>query len=134
MEKGRLTGYKTYNDKGVIETTASYIYSGDDITEEKTLSASGDILNTTQKEYLNGQLVSQTEKDGKGIVLTVTHFKRNANNDVIEYLVSVSKDNKEFKFTYEYEYDSTGNWTKQTRFYNGEIENIVMRNIEYYKA
>ena len=38
----------------------------------------------------------------------------------------------EYKFSYEYEYDSAGNWIKQTRFYDGQIENIVMRNIEYF--
>jgi hypothetical protein len=133
IENGKLTGYKTFNENGGLIASSRYVYTGDGITEEKTLNGNGEVVGTVQKELLKGQLVSQSEKDAKGLLLTVTRFKRNSNNDVIEYLVSVSKDNKDFKFTYEYEYDNAGNWTKQTRFYNGQIESIVVRNIEYYK-
>lgn len=34
----------------------------------------------------------------------------------------------------EYEYDTAGNWIKQTKFYESLIVNIVVRNIEYFKV
>jgi hypothetical protein len=136
LQDGRITGYKTYNENGVLETTLSYGYSGDEITEEKILNSNGELVSSVRKEFLNGQLVSQSEKDSYGNVKTTRLFKRNASNDVVECLIVLSKDNKEYKFTYEYEYeyDSAGNWIQQTRFYEGQIENIVVRNIEYYKS
>jgi hypothetical protein len=134
LQGKKVTGVKIYNEKGSIETILDYVYSGDEISEEKTLNSNGELVSSVQKEFLNGQLVSQTEKDSDGNVQTTRKFKRNASNDVVECLIVLSKDNKEYKFTYEYEYDSAGNWIQQTRFYEGKIENIVVRNIEYYKA
>ena len=134
IEGNKVTGYKVFDEKGSIESIISFNYSGDQITEEKTLDGNGEPISSVLKEYLNGQLVLETEKDSRGDVKSITRFKRNANNDILEYLVSVPKDNGEFKFTYEYEYDNAGNWIKQTKYYDGQIENIIVRNIEYYKS
>jgi hypothetical protein len=123
-----------YNENGIIETTLNYVYSGDEISEEKTINSNSEFVSSVQKEFLNGQLVSQTEKGNNGDVQIIRKFKRNPSNDIIENLIILPKDNKEYKFTYEYEYDSVGNWIKQTRFYDGQIENIVIRNIEYFKS
>lgn len=130
----RVTGVKVYDENGRIESTLNYVYSGDEISEEKTLNGNGDVVSSIQKEFLNGQLVSQTEKDNIGNVISISKFKRNASNDIIECLFTVTKDNKEYKITYEYEYDNAGNWIKQTKFYDSQIVNIVVRNIEYYTA
>jgi hypothetical protein len=131
LQDGRITGYKIYNENGKLETTLSYAYSGDDITEEKTLNEKGEAISSIQKEILSGQLVAQTEKDNNGNVIRTSKYKRNANNDVTECLTVIAKDNKEFKLTYEFEYDGAGNWIKQTQFYDGAIINISLRNIEY---
>jgi hypothetical protein len=133
IQGGKITGHKIYNENGVLQTIMSYVYSGDDLIEEKTLNEKGELVSSVQKEILNGQIVSQTEKDDKGTVIKTSKFKRNANNDIEECLTVVAKDNKEFKLTYEFEYDGAGNWTKQTQFYDGAIINIILRNIEYYK-
>jgi hypothetical protein len=130
----RVTGVKIYDENGRIESTLNYVYSGDEISEEKTLNGNGDVVSSIQKEFLNGQLVSQTEKDNIGNVISISKFKRNDSNDIIECLFTVTKDNKEYKITYEYEYDNAGNWIKQTKFYDSQIVNIVVRNIEYYTA
>jgi hypothetical protein len=132
LQDGRVTAYNIYNESGVIETTLNYVYSGDEISEEKTLNSKGEVVSSVQNEFLNGQLVSQTYKDSNGNVQSIRKFKRNASNDIIEYHILTTTDNMEYKFIYEYEYDSAGNWIKQTRFYDGQIENIVMRNIEYF--
>jgi hypothetical protein len=87
-----------------------------------------------KNEFLNGQLVSQTEKDSIGEVKTITRYKRNINNDIEEYLISVPKDNQEYIIKFEYEYDKEGNWVKQTQFYNGEIASIILRDITYFNS
>jgi antitoxin component YwqK of YwqJK toxin-antitoxin module len=131
MKGKKVTGYKIYNEKGVLESTLNYFYSGDDMLEERTLNSNCAVVGSVKNEFLNGQLVSMTEKDGNEEIKTINKIKRNAGNDVIESLTKVLKDNSEFKFTFEYEYDNAGNWIKQTKFYNGQIVNIVVRNIEY---
>jgi len=130
----RVTGVITYDENGKIESILKYAYSGDEISEEKTLKSDGEVVSIVRNEFINGQLVSQTEKDNNGNVISISKFKRNINNDVIECLVTVTKESKNYGFTYEYEYDNAGNWIKQTKFYNGQIVNIVIRNIEYYKV
>ena len=130
----QVTGCKIYNENGIAESICNYVYSGDEISEVKTLNTKGEVISSVQNEYLNGHLVSQTEKDSNGDVISVTKFKRNANNDIVESIILLSKDNKEYKISFEYEYDNTGNWIKQTKIYNGQIENIVVRNIEYFKV
>lgn len=130
----KTTGCKIYNENGTVETTCDYVYSGDEISEEKTLNTKGEVISLVQNEYLNGQLVSQTERDSNGDVISINKFKRNTSNDIVESVILVSKYNKEYKITFEYEYDSSGNWIKQTKIYNGQIENIILRNIEYFKV
>jgi hypothetical protein len=134
LGRGKVTGVKTYDENGKIESMLTYIYSGDEILEEKTFNSNGEAVSTVQKEFLNGQLVTETEKDNKGNVISISRFKRNPNNDIIECLYTVTKDNQDYKLTYEYEYDAAGNWIKQTKFYDNQIVNIVVRNIEYYKV
>jgi hypothetical protein len=134
FQGGRVTGYKIYNESGIIETSVKYVYSGDELSEEKTLNSNGEVVGLLQREYLNGQLASETEKDSTGNVQTISKFKRNSSNDVVECLIVIPKDNREYKFTYEYEYDSACNWIKQTRFYDEQIEYIILRNIEYFNV
>jgi hypothetical protein len=128
----KTTGFKSFNANGQIESTLSLTYSGEEVGEESTINADGEIISLVQNEYVNGQLVSQTEKYGNGEVKQINKYIRNANNDIIEYLIILPKDNSQFKFTYNYDYDDAGNWIKQTRLYEGEIEIVVIRNIEYY--
>jgi len=134
LNGAKVTGYKIYNENGINETTLDYEYSGDEISEEKTLNNTGEVISSVKNEFINGQLVSQTEKDNNGEVKTITRYKRNDNNDIVEYLISVPKDNMEYTIKYEYEYDSTGNWVKQTQLYKGKIVSIILRNIEYFNS
>jgi hypothetical protein len=134
FERERVIGVKIFNENGKIESIINYVYSGSEISEEKTRNGNGEVVSTVQKESLNGQVVSQIEKDSNGNMLNVSKFKRNVNNDIIECLFTVTKDNKEYKITYEYDYDSAGNWIKQTKFFDSQIVNIMVRNIEYFKV
>jgi hypothetical protein len=134
-KKKRFIRYnKIFDEKDVPVTTLNYVYTGDEITEEKTVDGNDKVTGIILKEYLNGQLVSQTEKDGDGNVTSISRYKRNTSNDVVECITTITRDNKDFKLTYEYEYDSAGNWIKQTQYYEGAIINIILRNIEYFKS
>lgn len=134
IDKEKVTGVKIYDQNGKIESTVIYAYSGNEISEEKTLNSDGKVVSIVQKEFLSGQLVSQIEKDNNGNVISISKFKRNSNNDIIECLFKITKDDKEYRLTYAYEYDTAGNWIKQTKFYESQIVNIVVRNIEYFKS
>jgi hypothetical protein len=134
VKGGKVIGYNIFNQKGSLEAKVNYVYSGDEITEENTLDNNGKPINSVLKEFSNGQLVTQTEKDNNGNIKSISRYKRNSSNDVIECLTTITKDNKDFQLLYEYEYDSAGNWIKQTQTYDGAIINIVIRNIEYYKS
>jgi hypothetical protein len=133
IQGGKITGYKIFSEDDKLETTLNYVYSGNEIAEEKTLNDKGEVISTIQKEYSDGQIITQSERDKSGAIVSKSKFNRNANNDVLECLTSIAKDNMEFKLTYEYEYDSLGNWVKQTQFYDGAIINITIRNIEYFR-
>jgi len=134
VEGGKISEVKSLDENGKIVSVTKYAYSGSEITEERTFNGNGELISVVQREFLNGQVVSQTEKDSSSNVVSISRFKRNDGNDVTECLFTVSKDNQEYKFTYEYEYDNAGNWIKQTKFYDGQIVNIIIRNIEYFKV
>lgn len=130
----KVTGYKIYNENGINETTLDYVYAGDLISEEKTLNNNGEISSSVQNEFINGQLVSQKERDGSGNVKRINRYKLNTNNDIEEYLILIPENNQEYILKFEYEYDEAGNWVKQTQFYNGEIASIIIRNITYFNS
>ncbi len=98
------------------------------------MKSDGMVISMTFNEYSDGRLVLQTEKDGNGNVNNIKKFGWNDNNDMNECLITVPKESGEFRFTYEYEYDKLGNWIKRTQFYDGNIINIVTRNITYFDS
>lgn len=132
LDGGRAAGLKIYDENKTIVKSFEYKYSGNDICETKTLDSDGSVTGAVINDFVDGELVSQTEKDGNGTVKTISKFIRNSNNDVTEYVISVPQDNSEYKFLFEYEYDEAGNWIRQTQYYDGRIVNIVIRNITYY--
>jgi hypothetical protein len=132
LEDGKVREVKEYNEEGTVENIYKYEYAGNDISAGIVLNKSGETVSSFNYEFLNGQICTQTEKNSTGDVWTVTKYKRNSNNDIIETIKSYAKDENEYKPTFEYEYDKQGNWVKQTQFYEGEIAGIVVRNITYY--
>jgi hypothetical protein len=131
---GKVTVVRVLNRDGYMGKSYTYKYTGDLISEELEQNDLGNLLSSVSYVYSEGQLVSQTEKDADGNVVTVSRFKRNSNNDVIEYLISIPKENRISKFIFEYEYDDAGNWIKQTQYYDGNIISVVLRNILYYNS
>ncbi len=134
LDGGKMTALKVYDKDNTNITTYQYDYAGDDISVTRTLDREGLESGSVTNEYVSGELVSQTEKDGKGDIKSISRFVRNPHHDITEYIISVPKNNEEYKFIFEYEYDEAGNWVRQTQYYDGRIINIVLRNITYFEV
>lgn len=134
LDGGKMTELKVYDRDNTNIITYRYVYSGDDISVTRTIDREGNESSSVTNEYVNGELVSQTERDGNGDIKSISRFVRNPSNDVTEYIISVPKNNEEYRFNFEYEYDEAGNWVRQTQYYDGRIVNIVIRNITYFEV
>jgi hypothetical protein len=130
----KVSKVKVFDEKGKKQTIYKNRYNGDDLVETITLNADGDVVGSVTYEFSNGQMITETKKDGKGNIEAVRRFKRNENNDVIEADITLPVSNKEYKLVYEYEYDEAGNWIQQTQLLDGQISRITVRNISYYKS
>jgi hypothetical protein len=128
----RAVAVKAYGEEGKLNSSYKYRYTGDDLSEEQSFNDRGEITGTYSNKIENGQLVERTEKDKEGNILSIKTFKRNSNSDISELTIQVPQNNAEYKLTFEYDYDDHGNWIRQTQTYNGEIQNITIRNITYY--
>lgn len=124
---------KLFDEKGKLENTYKYEYNNNVISSGKIFNEFGKKVYTFENGISNGLVNTQTIKDSINQVVTITKFKRNKNNDIIEILSIYPKDTIEYKYTFDYEYDKKGNWTKKYQFNKeGKIENIIVRNIIYY--
>lgn len=129
----KLIEVRLFDEKGELENIYKYNYKGNVISNGKILNKAGKIMNTFENDLSNDLLNSQTVKDSINKVVIITKYKRNKNNDLIETLSIYPQDSTEYKYTFDYEYDKKGNWTKQYQFNKeGKIENIIVRNIIYY--
>jgi hypothetical protein len=86
LDGEKMTELKIYDEDYKNMTSYKYIYVGNDISETQTLDNEGVVINSILNELVNGILLSQTEKDGKGSVTAIKNFKQNENNDINEYL------------------------------------------------
>jgi len=132
-EDGKISEVIAFNENGIKEKICKYEYSNNELSGGKILNKAGNVVTSFQNEYKNGQLVSQTEKDSIGEILSIVNYKWNTQNDKIETITNFPKAESKYQLIYEYEYDEAGNWVKQTQLFNGEVVKIVMRDITYYE-
>lgn len=128
---GKIEETKEINEDGTPGNIYDYIYTGTMISSEQTRNKNGEIISSTSYELQNDQVETQTDKNAKGEITCVTKFRRNSNNDIIESIKSYALDATVYKPSFEYEYDSKGNWIKQTQYFDGKIAGIIIRNITY---
>lgn len=129
----KLIEIRLFDEKGELENIYKYDYKKNVISKVKVLNKSGKMLNTFENDYKSGLLNSQTVKDSNNKVIRIEKFKRNKNKDIIEILLIYPQDSTEYKYTFDYEYDKKGNWTKKYIFNkDGKIENILVRDIIYH--
>lgn len=125
---------KVFDKNGEISNINKYEYTTDGLSKGTIYNNTGEIESSFENVYVSGQLESQIEKDGSGVVVAVTKYKRNSSNDILETVYTNHKINNGSTLTFDYEYDSEGNWIKKTQVYEGEIMGIILRNIEYYNV
>lgn len=107
--------YSTINDTSITLIERSYLSFDQTFGLEKTIKEIGDY----KIEYIpiNSGDITWVYKDN----LRVKSLLRR-NNEIIE----------EINNEYQKRYDSFGNWTERKRYRNGELNQIVTREIEYY--
>jgi hypothetical protein len=66
------------DDNGNINLTSQYVYNKKGLCEEVN-------------KFSDGQLAGVTEKNNTGDISSVTKYKRNSNNDIIELLGRIQK-------------------------------------------
>lgn len=132
IQRGRVTEVREIDEDGKIENVIKNEYTAGEISGGKVLNKIGEVVSSFHNEFSNGQLDVITEKNAAGDILSVSKYKRNSSNDVVELIKSYPKDSREIKFTFTYDYDNNGNWTQQTLLFDGEIAGIFVRNITYY--
>ena len=85
----------------------------------------------TYKYDTNGNRIERISYED-GSLFAKTTYKYDTNGNKIEnnrYIFDVNLDEK---FTYKYNYDQIGNWTKRTEYKNGIAKTITERKIVYY--
>jgi hypothetical protein len=132
FEKNKLIEVKLYNEYGETENVNQYEYSGDELLGGKVLNDNGEVISSFQNKYEGGQIDTMIEKDINGEVSTIAKYFRNKEQDVIASTIYYSKTKEEIKYMFKYEFDEAGNWIKQTQLFNGDIVQIIIRNIYYY--
>ena len=126
---GRLIERTDYITGVKGSTITHYTYNANDSIISSKKYKSTTPKNTTIQQYIDGKVVSSTETIGKQT--TQKRYAYNDKGDLIK--ITTTKNNKDTEnITYEYLYDETGNWTKQSMFINGTLNIVRQRVIEYF--
>ncbi len=158
-DAGNLTEVTDYKQDNTIDAQFTYRYDtrgnmgeeteyySDTSTRNKRTTTKYDLKGEPiEINHFNyaGRLVNQVKVDNSGL-----HFTEIAYNPdgVLKSVISrkyddhaneteddrfYTKDSVRVKYNYKFEYDKTGNWTKNTTSKNGKPIQVTERQIEYY--
>lgn len=158
-----------FDKKGII-TKITYTKEG--VTDSKTFEYEYDKKGNPVKEYAyyqnelryyfvnvfdeKGNKINMEEYTSDGKLLSITDYKYDKQNNIIEIETTSTKDLPSEKYrleynaqnhviaiyteqsaepisTFVYKYDTSGNWCQKEQFdYYGELRNTTTRTIEYY--
>jgi len=154
--KGRKISVKDSNDK---KPKITFSYNSDEFVDETSyFDSNGNIeLKTKHKYDENGLPLESNNYNIKGDLIEKAKYKQNSNGDPIEvifyngngsfksslnYTYNSNNHLIELKFLedkvtdiYKYNYpkiDNNKNWLKQIEYYNGKLQTVTDRIIEYY--
>jgi hypothetical protein len=158
-ESGRLTEVVDYKEDDSFDARFTYRYdTRGNLAEETEYHSDTSSLNkrTTTKYDLKGEpveinhfnqhgrLINQIKVDNfglhftdiaynpDGVLKSVISRKYDDKANEIEDDRFFTKDSVRVKYNYKFEYDKTGNWTKNTTSKNGKPIQLTERQIEYY--
>lgn len=122
-----------FNEYGEPENIYRYEYPRTGMSVGRILNSKSEILRSFKNFYVDGQVDSLQELDINGKVATITRHFRNENKDVVLSSIHYPERDEKVKFSFQYEYDGQHNWTQQKQIFNGDIVQIIVRNIFYYE-
>ena len=133
VEKNHIVEIQVYNEEGTLSDKYQYVYSGADISSGKVFNGDGSFRLSFQYEFSGGLLTKEIVKDSTEEISSIRIYERNKQGDIITRKVEYPKKTNTYSYTsFQYDYDKKGNWFKKYRFYDGEIDDIIFRNIVYY--
>lgn len=143
----------TYADKQVKSIMKGILEEGDSeevsllYTKIATLDKNGNVIQQVRRGIdgavfdkreasydRSGRLLEETFYDAENIAYqkTISTYDEHGNESTFDVLDLI--DNSFIvRYSYKYQYDSGGNWMEQVALINGVVDNITIRNIEYYE-
>ena len=118
--------------------TIAFTIHEDGTHEKKVLDKNPDDKRNYQIDYTyndNNQIVHEIKKHLDGRVQHDILYEYNERGDVIvkNYLDLKDDGSDRIKLKTKYKYDSYGNWTSKTSYYDGELDQEETRKIKYYQ-
>jgi hypothetical protein len=133
IENDKIKGIEFYDKDGIKTETYEYELSGKNILGGKVKNKHNKLTASFENELSNGFLDKQTVRDSLGNLDYQVFYKRNKQNDVIEYKYVNKKDSVNDTYKFQYEYDEQNNWIKRIDFdKENKLDQIVIRNIIYF--
>ena len=112
--------------KGGIKT--QYTYNANDSLVSTKIFKANLPKNTTTATFSNNKKQNETNINGR--LKTVHTYTYNDKGDLSKD--SINTNGKSSEITYEYTYDTQGNWTTRTQYNDGKVKEMIQRDIEYY--
>lgn len=132
-KKGNISSSRRVNAKG--ETVYSYEYAYDENNNrirETRINDKGNKVSEEEHEYgANKELLSDNLYSSQGKLRYRNEYTYNDKGEMIGMTIT-SADGTEEVYRMQYEYDTRGNWIRQTTYKGANIPvSIILRNIEY---
>jgi hypothetical protein len=131
---GKVTEESGYNSNG--DLVIKFIYKYDTkgyISEQNWYNGNGTLITKYIWKYdEKGNQIEENRYDSDGSLSFKYLNKFDSKGNKIEANGYNSQGTLEYKFTYSYQFDTQGNWTKQIEFQNTFPTFITKRMIEYY--
>ena len=112
--------------KGGIKT--QYTYNANDSLVSTKIFKANLPKNTTTATFSNNKKQNETNINGR--LKTVHTYTYNDKGDLSKD--SINTNGKSSEITYEYTYDTQGNWTTRTQYNDVKVKEMIQRDIEYY--
>ncbi|MDC0339067.1 hypothetical protein OAN33_05975 [Flavobacteriales bacterium] len=135
-EDGNIIEEIDFDSNGILEykTIFKYDDKGNPIEENNYKSDGSLVSKNTYKYDDKGNQIEENVFNSDGSLYYKSTSKYHSNGDKIEMDTESYRDEitERYTFTYEYTYDSEGNWIKQIGLVDGKPEILIERDIEYY--
>lgn len=118
---------------GLTNSTTYVFDQRSNVIHEQIMDGKGEPLSETYYGFNTENRMSSEVDFTKGIFKKKRDYQYNDHGDLVFEVWQVSQKGKEFSYriNHEYAYDHAGNWTERKSFKNGELCEIIHREIVY---